>query len=1119
LQCPKCRIQNPQENKFCRDCGAKLVASCPDCGSKVLSDDKFCGKCGCRLDLKTTPKEPASTSDISRLQRYLPEGLAQKILSQKDRIQGEMRQVTVLFCDMEGFTTIAEKIGPEAVYALMDKVYEILIHAVNAYEGTVNELTGDGIMALFGAPIALEDAPQRAVRAAIAMHKEITRFSERMTQEKGFFPIRMRIGINSGPVVVGTVGNNLRVEFKALGDTVNLASRLQNLAAPGTTLVTEETFKLTEGFFRFENLGEKQVKGKSEAVRVYQVLAPSSRRTRFDVSAERGLTPFLGRNRELELLLVGLARAKEGIGQIFQVCGEAGIGKSRFLYEFRKAVSGGNLIFLEGRCLSFAGGAPFYPIADLLKGLFEVQENDSGATIREKVKNALGLRKAEEGQMLPYLLELLGVQDSGLEQIALSHEGRKDAMINAICQTLLRGDGTQTIVIALEDLHWADPSTLEALRRIFDDMVNATVLIVLTCRPDFFHNWGSRSYFNQITLNRLSNREVQLMASQLLAAESVDPELQKLVFGKSEGVPFFVEELIKSLFSMGLIEKLDSKVSLSGDRRFLDIPSTIQDIIMARVDRLDEDARRVLKVASAIEREFTLDLINAVTGFPEDLLAISLAALKEAELLYERVAPSSVFFVFQHALTRDVVYASILSNERKKLHRRIGNTLAQKSGDERLGPYAVIAGHFFECEAFAEAAKYFQRAARAEKNTSIPDAIAHTRKRVDCLTRSPANAREMIDARTALALYLIQINHWVEAMEAIEPIEHAAREEKYWKRLGQIRNVRGCYVGFVEEKWSKAIKTLAEALDIAAGQQDNITLSLANMWGGVFQHYNCNFNQAESSFNRALDINVAVQSAWGIAAMKAQMAYFCHFYTAKVGALIENATEALKLATESDEPISMGIAHTTFGAALFARYRLTEAMDHLIAGKALLERVGLYGWASIAQLILAETCFEHGQYHQSMAYYEQIGRYLQQGRCIPSMMRMADLGVARCKVRLGSRDIDFLHLKAVQQKNQLRVYEGWHYRIIGEILVNMGGHHVPEAQFWIRKGIEADERNGTKFHLAAGHVLLSRFHNIQANSDRTRTQLGTAIEIMRSCGAEGWAVKYEQDLELHGSCG
>jgi class 3 adenylate cyclase len=348
LQCPKCLIENPQDHIFCLECGGK--ACCPALiAAAELFPTNSAANAAARLGFKNHTQGTCPPQDLSQLQRYLPEGLAQKILSQKERIQGEMRQVTVMFCDMEGFTPIAEKIGPEGVYGLMDKVYEILIHAVNAYGGTVNELTGDGIMALFGAPIALEDAPQRAVRAAIGIHKEITRFSEHMTQEKGFPPIRMRIGINSGPVVVGTVGNNLRVEFKALGDTVNLASRLQTLAEPGTTLVTEETFKLTEGFFRFENLGQRPIKGKSEPVRVYQVLAPSSRRTRFDVSAERGLTPLIGRERELEIMHDAFHRAKSGRGQVVSIVAEAGLGKSRLLYEFRKSIANEDVTFLEGK--------------------------------------------------------------------------------------------------------------------------------------------------------------------------------------------------------------------------------------------------------------------------------------------------------------------------------------------------------------------------------------------------------------------------------------------------------------------------------------------------------------------------------------------------------------------------------------------------------------------------------------------------------------------------------------------------------------------------------------------------------------------------------------------------
>jgi len=303
MKCPKCQLENPEGKKFCSQCGSKLALPCPNCSAEITPGDKFCGECGHNLTLPSTMslKELSFDEKLDKIQRYLPKGLTEKILSQREKIEGERKQVTVMFCDLEGFTSLSEKIGPEEVYAIMDQVYEILIHKVHDYEGTVNEMTGDGIMALFGAPIALEDAPQRAIRSAYAIHREMAKFSEKLGSERGIPPLKMRIGIHTGPVVVGTLGNNLRVEFKAVGDTVNLASRMESLAESGTTYVTGETFKLTEGLFRFESFGEKQVKGKEAPVAVYRVVSPSARRTRFDVSAERGLAPFVGRERETAL--------------------------------------------------------------------------------------------------------------------------------------------------------------------------------------------------------------------------------------------------------------------------------------------------------------------------------------------------------------------------------------------------------------------------------------------------------------------------------------------------------------------------------------------------------------------------------------------------------------------------------------------------------------------------------------------------------------------------------------------------------------------------------------------------------------------------------------------------
>jgi class 3 adenylate cyclase len=450
MKCPKCQHENPEDASFCNGCGHKLEVACPECGKANPPGSRFCNGCGHNL---TVPSEPATKElsfdeKLDKIQRYLPEGLTEKILAQRDRMEGERKQVTVVFCDMAGYSQLSERLGPEEAYGIMDQVYEILIHKVHNYQGTVNEMTGDGIMALFGAPIALEDAPQRAIRSAMAIHREMARFSDRMKEEReGLAPIKMRVGIHTGPVVVGTLGNDLRVEFKAVGDTVNLASRMEGLAEPGTTYVSEDTFKLAEGLFRFEALGEMQVKGKKEPVRIYRVLAHSTRRTRFDVSAERGLTPFIGREREVELLYDGLERSKAGRGQAFSIVSEAGVGKSRLLYEFRKILTSEDVTFLEGKCLSYSRGVAYHPIIDILKSNFDIHDEESDSEIREKVKKGLKILGADEASTLPYLLELLAVKDSGVDKVPMSPEAKKDRIMETLKHIVIKGSEIRPLIV------------------------------------------------------------------------------------------------------------------------------------------------------------------------------------------------------------------------------------------------------------------------------------------------------------------------------------------------------------------------------------------------------------------------------------------------------------------------------------------------------------------------------------------------------------------------------------------------------------------------------------------------------------------------------------------------
>ncbi|KKL67197.1 hypothetical protein LCGC14_2137390, partial [marine sediment metagenome] len=636
MKCPKCQFDNREEVNFCEKCGDKMEFVCPNCGAKIPFDREFCGGCGFKLTQPVEPasKEPSFDEKLEKIQRYLPKGLTKKILSQKARIEGERKQVTVMFCDMEAFTALSEKLGIEEAYSIMDQVYEILIHKVHDYEGTVNEMTGDGIMALFGAPIALEDAPQRAIRSGLAIHREIAKFSDRIKQEiEGLPPLKMRVGIHTGPVVVGTLGNDLRVEFKAVGNTVNMASRIEGLADPGTIYVSEETFRLTEGLFRFEALGARAVKGKEEPIKIYRVIAPSTRKTRFDVSAEQGLTPFVGRERELGLLLDLFEQSKAGRGQAFSIMSEAGVGKSRLLYEFRKAVTNEDVTFLEGRCLSYSRGVTYHLFIDILKANFDIREGAGDSEIKEKVKRGLKVLNVDEALTLPYLLEFLSVKESGLDKILISPEAKKDRIMEAFKRIVLRGSEIRPLILAHEDLHWMDKSSEDLLKYLIESIPGARVLMIFTYRPEFVHTWGGKSFHSQVTLNRLSNRESIIMIINLLGTEDIESNLMELILEKTEGIPFFIDEFIRSLKDLKIIEREDNKYYLAKNIRDVIIPTTIQDVIMARVDSLPEAAKVVLQMGSVVGREFSHDLIKRVADLPEHEIISHISILKGSELI------------------------------------------------------------------------------------------------------------------------------------------------------------------------------------------------------------------------------------------------------------------------------------------------------------------------------------------------------------------------------------------------------------------------------------------------------------------------------------------------------
>ncbi len=1118
MKCPKCQTENPETKKFCRKCGSKLSLLCPQCGSEYLPGDEFCGECGGDLSIpsEAKPKELSFDEKLAKIQRYLPKDLTQKILAQRDKIEGERKQVTVMFCDMEGFTSLTEKLGSEEMYSIMDQVYEILIHKVHDYEGTVNELTGDGIMALFGAPIALEDAPQRTIRSALAIHREVNKFSDQLKSQKRIPSLKMRIGIHTGPVIVGTLGNDLRVEFKAVGDTVNLASRMEGLADPGTTYVTEDTFKLTEGFFRFEALGEKKIKGKEEPIKVYQVIAPSKRRTKFDVSAERGLTPLIGRERELELLLDGFQRAKLGKGQAFSIVSEAGCGKSRLLYEFRKAVANEDINFLEGRCLSYGRGVAYHPVIDILKSNFEIQEGEGDQEIRKKVIKGLRLMGDDEASTLPYLLELLSVKDSGIDRISMSPEAKKDRIIEAIKRIVLKGSEMRPLIIAIEDLHWMDRSSEDIVRNILESIPGTGTFLIFTYRPEFVHTWGAKSYHNQLTLHRLSNRESLEMVTYILDTKEIEKALEEIILEKTEGVPFFIEQFIKSLKDLKIIEKKENTYRLSKDIHQLTIPSTIQDVIMARVDSLPERAKEVLQTGSVIEREFSYPLINRVTGLPERELLSHLSALKDSELLYERGIYPQSNYIFKHALTREVVYDSILAKRKKKLHEEIGNTIEELYRGNLSEHCEVLAEHYFLSENYLKGAEYSRLAGKkAEKTASLNDAIVHANKRVTSLERlhrTDEVDKQIIDARTILGLYIAQMNYLVEAKNSIDPIIDLAIKHDYKRRLCQIYTILGTYNFFVEENYPEAFRAFEKALKISEEVKDILTSVFASFPFGCALGWNCEFKRSANYLQRALDINVAVKNLWGISVAKSALAYFSYYHNGEIDLQFQTTEEALRIAEESRDIYSKAVAYASHGISCYGKGLLEEAEKHLLKGIEFCERINLYSWNSFAQFNRGEIYFEMGDFSRSKKHYEKGSWIFEHNQLFPSWANLGKVGLARPKVINKEKDVNLESLYTYSQNNKVKILEGWFQRYIGEILLNIDDKHISEAEHWIQKAIEADQKNRMMFHLGKDFALYADLFKRKGDRLKAQENLGKAIEIFKECSADGWVEKYKKEL-------
>jgi tetratricopeptide (TPR) repeat protein len=642
--------------------------------------------------------------------------------------------------------------------------------------------------------------------------------------------------------------------------------------------------------------------------------------------------------------------------------------------------------------------------------------------------------------------------------------------------------------MAVEDLHWIDKSSEASLRDLLDSIAGARVLLVFTYRPEFVHTWGGRSFHSQVNLNRLSNRESLI----------------------------FIEEFIKSLRDLQLIERKDNTYHLTEHVQDVAMPATIQAVIMARVDLLPEGAREVLQIGSVIEREFSYDLIKRVTDHSEQELLSDLSVLKDSELLYERgIFPQSIY-VFKHAVTREVVYESILKRRKKKLHEEIGTAIEELDRESLDEQWGVLAEHFIESENYEKGAEYSRLAERkAEKTASLSDAVGYAKKRITCLERLPKTddvIRRIIDARTVLGLYFIQISYHIEAKEAVDPIIDLALKSDYKRRLSQIYTILGVYSLMIEEDFPTAFKHLGVALKISEKANDVVSSFFANDFLGVALSFDTEFEKALCHFEKALEINEAANNLWGTSVVKSQIGYFVYNLWGRLGQSCQTTDEAIGIAEESGDTYSKAFAYTTYGISCQAKGLFEEAAEHLSKGILFFERIGYFAWDANARFYLGENCFEIGDFEKSKGCYDRAIRSVEPNGTLPSFVNLCKIGLARAKVMSNEKDVDLEALHACVHANRMRMFDGWMRRYMGEILLEVDDHHKSEAEEWLLEAIRADKRNGMMLNLGSDYLVYADLFKRRGHRSEARENLDRAVEIFRECGADGWVEKAEKEL-------
>jgi len=824
VNCSACQHDNPAESAFCEACGAALDAACPSCGATVSAIAKFCRKCGSSLGAPVTSEPPAALPDRAPTD-YTPKHLVEQILQSKASLEGERKQVTVMFADVKGSMELADQVGAESWHRILDRFFQILSNGVHRFEGTVNQYTGDGIMALFGAPLAHEDHAQRACYAALWLRNELRDYADELRRTESL-SFSVRIGLNSGEVVVGKIGDDLRMDYTAQGLTVGLAQRMEQLAAADSTYLTQHTANLVEGFFSLRALGEFALKGVTEPLSVFELESTGSLRTRLELSRARGFSRFVGRREEFAVLDAALKRTLDGQGGVVGVVADGGVGKSRLCLEFVERCRAQEVPVFQAHCPAHGKLIPLLPVHELLHDVFGIVENDSDQIIREKIAGRMLLLDRTFDDSLPLVFDFLGVPDAD-RALEVSDPAQQQREMQILVRRLVQArSAREPTVILLDDVHWIDSGSDEFLAGLAETVAGTRTLLLLNFRPEYSAPWMSDSSYQQLPLHPLSAEATDELLAHLVGGDKSTAPLRPLIRERTAGNPFFVEEIVQSLVESGSLSGTRGAYTLQGSIEHLQIPTSVQAILTARIDRLERRDKAVLHCAAAIGRKFAEPLLRQVCELPEDEFEQSVTALRRAEFIQEEALYPHMEYAFRHPLTHEVAQGSQLKERRAEIHARIAKAIEASAADHLDENAALLAYHWDEADEAAPAAHWHRRAAERIAGGNSPQAKQHW-ERVRVLSAHIEDSQTALELGEQSRLMILEYSWRIgisrdEAHALLEEGEAWAKKNENTRALAAIYNAFAIPCAFsLGDAW-RAAELSREGLRLAEQVGDKV---------------------------------------------------------------------------------------------------------------------------------------------------------------------------------------------------------------------------------------------------------------------------------------------------------